>query len=192
MTWGHVADKLFTVGGRQGTRSMLPAHNRQWVKYDRGLIYLVDPESGVARSCIEHATPPELHEADPAILFKCSIIENDRLYTCTETEVLVYSLPDFVRVAYISLPAFHDLHHVRPTPDGTLLVCNAGLDMMQEMTLTGQILREWSVLREDPWARHSRAIDYRKQVMAAGPPPEMKRGRAAGTLEAATAAARPG
>jgi hypothetical protein len=37
-----------------------------------------------------------------------------------------------------------------------------GLDMVVEITTTGSLVREWSVLGEDPWARFSRETDYRK------------------------------
>jgi hypothetical protein len=60
------------------------------------------------------------------------------------------------------LPCFNDLHHVRPTPDGNILVANTGLDMVVEFTPEGEVLREWNALGEDPWERFSRSVDYRR------------------------------
>jgi hypothetical protein len=86
---------------------------------------------------------------------------DDRLYACTSTEVLIYQLPDFRLLQYISLPCFNDLHHVCPTKEGTLLVAVTGLDMVIELGTEGKLIREWSVISEDPWQRFSRDVDYR-------------------------------
>jgi hypothetical protein len=48
--------------------------------------------------------------------------------------------------------------------DGNLLVANTGLDMVLLMTKGGCVLREWNVMGEDPWARFSKEIDYRKGI----------------------------
>jgi hypothetical protein len=76
--------------------------------------------------------------------------------------VLIFEVPGFQRTGYLSLPCFNDLHHVLPTPHGTLIVVVTGLDLVLEVTTEGEILREWSVIGEDTWARFSRQIDYRK------------------------------
>jgi len=76
--------------------------------------------------------------------------------------VLIYQLPDFQQIGYISLPCFNDVHHVTPASDGNLLVVSTGLEMVVKVSPRGEVLAEWNVLGEDPWARFSRAIDYRK------------------------------
>jgi len=83
------------------------------------------------------------------------------MYACTSTEVILYSVPEFKPLSYISLPCFNDLHHVCPTPHGNLLVVSTGLDMVVEVTVDGKVVREWNVLGEEPWERFSREIDYR-------------------------------
>ena len=50
----------------------------------------------------------------------------------------------------------------QPGADGTVLVADTGLDLVVEVSLQGEVLREWSVLEDDTWQRFSRAIDYRK------------------------------
>jgi hypothetical protein len=116
-----------------------------------------------SRSCLNYVSPPAVCADDTAaILFKSASIEGNKLYTCTSTEVLVYELPSFRLVHYISLPCFNDLHHVCPSTEGTLLVVATGLDMVVEVTTDGRVVREWSVLGGDPWQRFSRDIDYRR------------------------------
>jgi len=100
--------------------------------------------------------------ANSSVLFKAGTQRGDQLYVCTSTEVLVYKVPQFEPICYVSLPCFNDLHHVCPTYEGNLLVADTGLDMVVEFTRQGEVLREWNVLGEDQWGRFSREVDYRK------------------------------
>src|SRR5579864_8835663 len=119
---------LYVVGGQQRQARPLIARS-DWYDYGQGVVLRVDVDSGEAETCLEYVSPAEVRaEGDPPILFKCATLEDQRLYLCTHSEVLVYTVPDFTRVAYVSSPRFNDLHHVRPTRDGTLLVTNTGLD----------------------------------------------------------------
>ncbi|HUE84625.1 MAG TPA: hypothetical protein VMO26_00965 [Vicinamibacterales bacterium] len=95
-------------------------------------------------------------------MFKAGTLWRDRLYVCTQTEILVYRLPSFERVGYVSLPSFNDVHHVRPTAEGTMLIANTGLDMVMEIAHDGRMLRQWHALGGDPSVRASRSTDYRK------------------------------
>jgi hypothetical protein len=98
-----------------------------------------------------------------AICLQASTIEDDLFYTCTETEVLVYQLPEFTSAAYISLPIFNDIHHVRPSLSGNILVANAGLEMVVEISFDGEIINTWNVLgKEDPSADFQIGYDYRR------------------------------
>jgi hypothetical protein len=74
---------------------------------------------------------------------------------------LIFQLPDFRRIGYVSLPCFNDLHHVTPAADGNLLAAVTGLDMVVKFSPAGEMLAEWSVLPEAPWSRFSRSTDYR-------------------------------
>jgi len=154
--------KLYVVGGQQREGRPLLARP-SWYEYHKGLVLEADIESGEARACLEYVSPPEVRaEGTPPILFKCASLENGRLYLCTHSEILVYEVPSFERVAYISLPWFNDLHHVRPTPEGTLVVANTGLDGVLEVTLDGRVVNEWPVLGGNTWDKFSRDVDYRK------------------------------
>ncbi len=156
---------LYVTGGRQRAERPLTASASDWYEYQQGLILEVVPETGAVYQRVEYVSPPAAcAEENPQILFKSGTVLDDRLYVCTQTELLIYALPEFRQAGYLSLPCFNDLHHVRPTPAGTLLVANSGLDMVLELTPGGGVINEWSVLGEEPWDRFSRAIDYRKGI----------------------------
>ncbi len=155
--------KLYVTGGQQQNARSLTEGETFWYKYAKGLILEVDSDSQEVHTRAEYVSPPDVcPDEDPAILFKCGSLEGDRLYVGTQTEVLVYSVPDMSLSTYISLPCFNDVHHVRPSLEGNLLVANSGLDMVLEITTDGEVLREWNTLGEDPWARFSPEVDYRQ------------------------------
>lgn len=130
--------------------------------FRKGVVLKVDLETGNVETCVEHVSPPDVRSDEPDILFKACTLWKNRLYVCTQTEILTYSFPDFELVGYLSLPCFNDVHHVLPTASATLLVVNTGLDMILEVTQEGEVLREWNVLGGDPWERFSKDVDYRK------------------------------
>lgn len=135
----------------------------EWQSSQKAVILEFDPESKKSRTCVEYISPAEVCSDDlPAIIFKSASIADSKLFACTSTEVLVYGLPSFEVLHYISLPCFNDLHHVCLSPTNTLLVVSTGLELVVEVSLEGKVLRHWNVLGEDPWARFSRDIDYRK------------------------------
>jgi len=154
--------KLYVLGGRQ-RKPGLQEPKEWWRWYEAALILEVCGDSGEVRTCVEYQTPPEARAGDKAsINFHSGAVVGNALYTCTTTEVLVYRLPEFTQIGYISLPCFNDLHHVTPSSDGNLLVVSTGLDMVVKITPQGRVLEYWNVLKEDPWARFSRDVDYRK------------------------------
>jgi hypothetical protein len=154
-------NSFYAVGGR--TRSSIFRKLQEWQSCEEAVVIELDATKNRSRACVEYISPPEAcPDVLPAVLFKSATLEKNKLYTCTSTEVLVYELPSFRLQHYISLPYFNDLHHVCPTPRGTLLVVVTGLDMVVEITTNGSLVREWNVLGEDPWSRFSRETDYRK------------------------------
>lgn len=157
-----MASELYVVGGEQRSPRGVVAGVADWYRFKRAIVLCVDADSGSSRLVADHVSPPEARPAeDPAILFKSSSLAGDRLYACTQTEVLVYRLPDLELMHYISLPFFNDLHHVVPTPAGTLLIVISGLDMVVELRLDGTVVNEWSAIETSPWERFSRDVDYR-------------------------------
>ncbi|MCG8352235.1 MAG: hypothetical protein MI924_31100 [Chloroflexales bacterium] len=156
---------LYVIGGQQRQQRPLLADSDAWYEYQKGIILHVVPETGAIEQCVEYISPPDSCAAEnPQVLFKSGTVVGNQLYACTQTEVLIYRLPDFTQAGYISLPCFNDVHHVRPTASGTLLVANSGLDMVLELTPDGEIVQEWNTLGEAVWERFSRTIDYRKGV----------------------------
>jgi hypothetical protein len=155
-------NRFYVVGGRQKPQAR--GKTPEWQMWGGGVVGEVDMATGSVLERAHYISPPEAcaSDDDPSILFKAGTLDGDRLYVCTQTELLVYSLPEFAVVGYVSLPRFNDVHHVRPTGDGTLLVANTGLDTVVEVDMGGTVVREWSVLGQDVWARFSRDVDYRR------------------------------
>ena len=121
------AAPLYVIGGRQRSdRALLD--NGAWYGYGLGVILKIDG-SGVTTALEYTSRPGSCASGDP-VLFKSASRLGDRLYCCTQTEVLVLGLPNFTEIAYISLPMFNDVHHVVPTQSGTLLVAVSGLEMV--------------------------------------------------------------
>jgi hypothetical protein len=157
-----MARTLYVVGGEQRAPRGLSSGVKDWYRFKRGLILAVDVDSGSVEVAAEYESPPGVcAPEDPPMLFKGGSIRDGRFYVCTPTEILVYQLPDFSLVDYITLPFFHDLHDVHPTEDGTLLVAVSGLDMVAEIAMDGSLIAEWSCTDTDTWDRFSRSVDYR-------------------------------
>lgn len=153
-------NSLYVVGGR--LRGTVFRKLEEWQSCEQALVIELDPSKNESRPCVEYVSPPEVCSPDlPAILFKSATLDGNKLYTCTSTEILVYELPSFRLAHYISLPCFNDLHHVYLSRQGTIIAAVTGLDMVVEVTMDGKLLREWSVIGEDTWARFSRQTDYR-------------------------------
>jgi len=154
--------RLYVLGGRQ-RKALLKDPVKEWHWYEAALILEVDTHSGEVQTCVEYDTPPNARAGDKSsVNFHSGTLIGDTLYTCTTTEVVAFKLPRFERVAYISLPCFNDLHHVTQSSDGNLLVVNTGLDMVVKISSEGEVLAEWCVIKESPWTRFSREVDYRK------------------------------
>jgi len=155
------ATKIYISGGRQ--RSSLFRKLEEWQSSEQALLIELDPATSKSAARVAYVSPPGVCADElPAITFKSATLQQNKLYACTSTEVMIYEVPSFQRLHYISIPCFNDLHHVCPTGRGTLVVAVTGLDMVVEITLAGELVRQWNVLGEDPWERFSRDIDYRK------------------------------
>jgi hypothetical protein len=153
--------EIYVIGGE--LRRSVFRKLAEWQSSKKGVIIQLNPEAKKSRRRVEYISPSEVCAKDlPAILFKSAFLSGNTLFTCTSTEILIYSLPSFELLHYISLPCFNDLHHVYPTREGTLLVAVTGLDMVVEVSTAGEVIREWSALpEEDTWSRFSRDVDYR-------------------------------
>jgi len=154
-------DKFYICGGK--LRRTVFQKLEEWESVKLALLVEVDPQTGTGRSCIEYESPKEVTADDkPPILFKYATPFEQKLFTCTSTEVIVYDLPSLKLKHYISLPIFNDLHHVLPTKSGTVMVAITGLDIIVEVSLDGKVLRQWDVMGQDTWSIHTLGKDYRK------------------------------
>lgn len=158
--------KLYVLGGRQRKLGLKVATPQdEWYLYQSALILEVDVETGEVWTRVEYQTPREARAGEqPTGHFHSGALIGNTLYTCTTTEVLIYQVPEFKPIGYISLPCFNDLHHVTPSEDGNLLVVSTGLDMVFKISPHGDVLAEWCVIDEVPWTRFSREVDYRRVV----------------------------
>ncbi len=153
--------KIFVGGGQ--FRSSVFQKLEEWESCKRGIMVEIDPVTKMSQNFVDYESPKEAAPDElPAIIFKSSTLRGNKLYACTSTEVMIYDLPSFRLEAYISLPCFNDVHHVYPTPQGTLLVMITGLDIVAEVSLDGKLLNHWDVMGEDTWSIFSKDIDYRK------------------------------
>lgn len=153
--------ELYIIGGRQKKRFVTPDDAEH--RFESAVIIRLETETRSSEQVVDYKTMGEAKADNEASnLFTSSTLQDHKLYTCTYTEVLIFEVPLFRQVGYISLPRFNAVHHVCPTRNGTLLIANTGLDMVVETTLGGTVLHEWNVLGDDPWQRFSKAVDYRK------------------------------
>lgn len=156
-----MVEDLYIIGGRQMDARPIHAGNGNWNGYDRGVVLRINPRTQSWQECVSYVSPPDVCLPERgAITFQAGAIQDGLLYVCTQTEVLVYELPTFRRIGYLSLRFFNDLHHVRPTPGGELLIANAGLEMVIQATRDGGIRNVWNVLGEEPWQLKSET-DFR-------------------------------
>lgn len=155
--------KFYITGGKQRNATIGVS---EWNQYESGCILLVEPGEKRLISRHFYTTPAACRPdvSDPSILFKSGTVHNGKLFVCTQTEVLIYAVPDFVVEKHISLPFFNDLHHVVPTRRNTLLTVSTGLDLVLEITFDGAIVNEWFTTPESNWSRFCKNTDYRKIV----------------------------
>ncbi len=157
---------LYVVGGRQRSLRPVRAHFGDWYEYESGVVLQVDTATGALRQVVDYQTPAaDCPPDDPAILFKSGSLVDGLLYLTTQTEVMVYRVPTLELQTRVSLRSFNDVHHVRPTASGTMLVAITGLDMVAEVTMGGEVVHEWNVWRPGSpiWGdRFDAAVDYRR------------------------------
>lgn len=135
---------LYVVGGEQ--KDQLESQD-EWHIHRAGKIAWIDPSQRAAECLVEYQSPAAYcPDRDPSFLLKSSTLFNNRLYTCSSTEVLIFDAVSFKLLQRISHACFNDLHHVNVAPNGWLFVANTGLDSVVEMYPDGTIRRHWSVL----------------------------------------------
>jgi len=156
--------RYYVTGGSQ--RKDAQSHI-EWFNYGEASIFMFDDQDGSVTKCVSYETPDDIRPDDKNanVVFKAGSLSGNRLQVCTQTEILEYSLPDFKQVGYATHPWLNDAHHVVTNKAGNFLVANTGLDMVLELTPSGDVVRDYSVLPgEDIWDRFDRSVDYRKVI----------------------------
>ena len=153
--------ELIVMGGRQKRVETRPS--KEWSRFGQAVVLGLKPDGSSAEELFVWETPPEARPDEGAsVVFKSGSRVDSKLYLCTQTEVLVLDETTLAVEQNISLPCFNDLHHVTPTDRNTLLVVSTGLDLVVELTMDGDIVREWSTTDSSTWDRFDREVDYRK------------------------------
>jgi hypothetical protein len=151
--------ELLVIGGQQrGDRTIWELDDR-WYGYGCGLI--VELSGATATRRMEYRSAPDTCLPSDPMLFKSATVRGDAIYACTQTEVMVVDRESFEIRRHTSLPWFNDVHHVVPTPTGSLLVAVSGLDMVAELGDDDEVLDAWHVLGAEPWSNVDPAVDYR-------------------------------
>lgn len=155
--------KYIILGGRQ--KSFIDVHKTpEWKGYEKAIGVEVDIQKKEGKVVIEYITPPENRNEteDASILFKAGSVKDDRIITCTQTEILIYRIESYRLEKIISKKYFNDIHHVSYSKRGTLIVVATGLDAVFELDKEGNKIREWSAGETDIWERFDKNQDYRK------------------------------
>lgn len=159
---------VFISGGKSRIDG---ARENEWNRFESARLLQLDLSSLTCQVVLEYRSPPELCPSQgQSHVFKAGHRDDEFLYLCTQTEILIVNSLTFEIQRNLSLPSFNDLHHVRPDGLGNLLVVSTGLDMVTRVSLSGEILNEWSVYDGPVWKRHDRDTDFRK-VLTTKPHP---------------------
>jgi hypothetical protein len=98
--------EMYVVGGQYKPATALRKGHQG---FQNALILALNEDGAYIRTAVEYQSPPEVCPIENgAILFKAATLKDQILYVCTETEILIYRVPDFSLVNYISLPIFNE------------------------------------------------------------------------------------
>ena len=153
--------KFIITGGGQKEKAVW---SQEWKHYEQAIAISLDWETGKVDRIIEYTSPPDvISEKGANNVFKAGSLIKNKLYLCTQTEVMIYSFPELELIRYISLPCFNDLHHVTVI-DNTIAVVSTGLDMLVLIDRDNKAIKYFNALGLDPWGKFSEKIDYRKVI----------------------------
>ena len=156
---GVLASLPFDVlGGRQRRPAGMRELDTSWYGYGAGVLARVD--NGHARAELEYHSAEGTCGPEDPVLFKSATRVGDRLYACSQTELMVYSYPELELQHHVSHPFLNDVHHVLPSDNG-LVAAVSGHDMVIELGLDGGLVNVWGVDGTDPVSRLDPALDYR-------------------------------
>lgn len=132
-------------------------------RYGRGrLVHLDHAKNRMEVLCELGQGNENYPEETPNLLFTSATLDNGKLYLCSETEIFVYSYPDFRLERSASYPFFQNIHHISPIKD-SIFVASTGLDLIAQLDRdTLEVVNLYNAMGKDPWHRFSPDEDYRK------------------------------
>ena len=130
-------------------------------KFHKARIEVLDWERKECIKHIEYTAPPENLGEGRSLKFTGGCVYKGQWFQTTGTELVIYNLPDWSVDRVISHPSFNDLHGVTVIDD-EIAVVNTGLEMIQFLDFSGEIVREANIASVPTWERFDRDFDYRR------------------------------
>ena len=131
--------------------------------YGRACIEVIDWGTRRSVKSIEYVPPPENLAEGLSVRFAGGCSYQGKWYQTSGTELIIYDTTEWSVERVISHPSFHDLHGVAVVDD-VIAIANTGLDMVQFLDASGEIVREVNVASVPTWERFDRNTDYRRVV----------------------------
>lgn len=147
---------IYIVGGRKDIVSG---------RYNLGVILRKD-ETGI-HTVREYTSPIELQSPRGHSFFKGATRIGDRFYCCNQHEIVIYSLPNFEQIGYVTHPLFSDVHDVLSIENGNMLVAVADIEVVLEMTHEGVVVNTYNML--DETLDLDEELDYRYTYRISAP-----------------------
>lgn len=161
---------MHVLGGQQRSSAGMRELDDQWYGYGKGVI--IEVAAGQADLVLERQSEPGTCGPQDPELFKSATLVGDRLYACSQTELMVYAYPTLELLHHISHPLLNDVHHVVPATEAdssttpvpgapNLFAAVSGQDLVAEFTVEGDIASLWAVDGSDVEGRIDPERDYR-------------------------------
>ncbi len=129
-------------------------------RYNGAVIQQIDWDKKSLINEISYQSPAENLGQDLSMMFKGAYVSADELWVVSNTELLKYELSSGKLQQVYTDNSFNDLHGVY-VDKGQIYVCNTGLEIVQQLSETGDIINEWNIAECPTWGRFDRQKDYR-------------------------------
>ena len=130
-------------------------------RFEKAVIQLIDWNKKKVKCEIEYTSPKEHLKDGLSMQFKGGFLVQDTLFVVTNTEVLQWDINTWKILKVYSDPTFNDLHAVF-YKDNKIYVCNTGLEIVQVINESGNIVEEINLAFTETWDRFERDKDYRQ------------------------------
>jgi len=154
--------KIIVTGGiyPRNWEAIQKERNENFIRFSEGIILIIDWNEGRVTHEISYVSPQDIR--NPSMMFKCGEVYNNNLNVVTNSEIVTYDIATWEIRHRITHPSFNDLHAVMEE-SGTYWVVNTGLEMVQRVTPSGEIVQEYNLVpQQNTWERFDRSVDYRK------------------------------